>query len=293
LTGSSGYIGKQIIQSYSDKYSLDTLSRSGGVFHIDLSKNIPVFYDVYDLVIHAAGIAHVIPKAKEEIGFYNTNVTITNNLLKGLTPLVPKRFVFISSVSVYGLLTGNEVDENYSLDAKDPYGKSKIESEEIVARWCDEHGVVCTFLRLPLVVGANPPGSLGSMIRGIQNNYYVNIGGGNARKSMVLAVDVANAIIDASCVGGIYNLTDGYHPSFSELSDLVSIQLGKRKSVNIPMWLAKLLASCGDVLGKDALINTGKLNKICSDLTFDDSKARIAFGWNPKHVLEGVKSFLG
>ena len=55
------------------------------------------------------------------------------------------------------------------------------------------------------------------------------------------------------------------------------------------LWLAKLAAYFGDFLGSNALINTNKLRKIISDLTFDDSKARASFGWNPTPVLEGFK----
>ena len=42
---------------------------------------------------------------------------------------VPKKFVFVSSVSVYGLDAGANINEEYPLLAKDAYGKSKIEAE--------------------------------------------------------------------------------------------------------------------------------------------------------------------
>ncbi|MBC7915293.1 MAG: hypothetical protein H7Y07_14350 [Pyrinomonadaceae bacterium] len=45
----------------------------------------------------------------------------------------------------------------------------------------------------------------------------------------------------------------------------------------------------GDILGKRAPINSVKLKKITSDLTFDDSKAREILGWNPTPVLKGFK----
>ena len=97
--------------------------------------------------------------------------------------------------------------------------------------------------------------------------------------------DVANAIIKASLVSGIYNLTDGYHPSFKELSNHIARELGKKSPFNIPNWTAKLLANFGDVLGKKAPFNSYKLSKIKADLTFDDSKAKTTFGWNPRQVL--------
>ena len=142
---------------------------------------------------------------------------------------------------------------------------------------------------MPLVVGDNPPGNLGAMIQGIKNGYYFNIAGGNVKKSMVLAKDIARSILKVAEIGGIYNLTDGYHPSFEELSNHISIQLGKGKPRNMPLWLARIIAKFGDLLGSKAPLNTNKLKKITSDLTFDDSKARKVFGWIPKQVLDGFK----
>jgi nucleoside-diphosphate-sugar epimerase len=137
------------------------------------------------------------------------------------------------------------------------------------------------------LAGQNPPGNLGAMIKGIKKGYYFNIAGGKAKKSMVLAEDVASSILKVADIGGIYNLTDGYHPSFQKISNHISIQLGKGKLVNMPLCLAKIIAKFGDLLGSKAPLNTNKLKKITSDLTFDDSKAREAFGWDPRPVLEG------
>ena len=127
------------------------------------------------------------------------------------------------------------------------------------------------------------------MIKGIQKGYFFNIGRGSAKKSMVLAEDVAKVILDVAKIGGIYNLTDGYHPTFAELSNNISFQLGKNKPMNIPNWFAVIVAKIGDLIGNKAPLNTNKLKKITSDLTFDDSKARNAFGWNPTPVLEGFR----
>jgi nucleoside-diphosphate-sugar epimerase len=106
---------------------------------------------------------------------------------------------------------------------------------------------------------------------------------------MVLAEDVAKFIVKVAAVGGTYNLTDGYHPSFSELSALIAQQLGKSKVYNLPLWITRAVAYFGDLLGDKFPLNSNKLNKICATLTFDDTKAREAFGWNPTRVLDGFK----
>ncbi len=289
LTGSTGFLGTIIMKEYS-YLNIKGLSRNKSDFNVNLDNLVPIFEEQFDTVIHCAGKAHVVPLRKNEIlEFYKTNLNGTKNLLKGLEKFTPKKFVFISSVSVYGLTSGEYINETHPLQADDPYGKSKIEAEKVVKRWCDEHNVICTILRLPLIVGVNPPGNLGSMIRGIKNGYYFNIAAGKAKKSMVLATDVAKIIFKASEVGGTYNLTDGFHPTVNDLSKSISLQLKKSIVINIPFNLAKILAKIGDLFGSKFPINSNKLYKLTSTLTFDDSKARNSIGWNPTPILSGFK----
>lgn len=292
LTGSSGFLSSFLIKGILNCNILK-LSKTKSDYNIDLSKFTPVFNKNFDLVIHAAGKAHSIPKTQEEIvSFNNINVIGTQNLLNGLINNLPKQFVFISSVSVYGLTSGESISETTPLLANDPYGKSKIIAESFVRTWCEEHNVTCTILRLPLVVGQNPPGNLGEMIQGIKKGYYFNIAGGNAKKSMVLASDISKFILKAAEIGGTYNLTDGIHPTFNELSKSIARNLGKSFVPNMPLFIANVLAKTGDILGKTFPINSNKLSKITSTLTFDDSKARVAFGWNPTPVLETFNLYI-
>jgi nucleoside-diphosphate-sugar epimerase len=292
LTGASGFLGTVILNCLSNTYKINTLGRKNANLVHDLVIEQPVINDDYQIVVHAAGKAHSVPKtAFEKQRFYDVNVTGTQKLLDGLekAPSLPKSFVYISSVAVYGKESGHLIEEDSELLAKDPYGKSKILAEGIVSHWCNEHNVICAILRLPLLAGANPPGNLKAMINGISKGYYFNIAGGNARKSLVLAKDVANLIPVVANIGGIFNLTDRYHPSFFELSANMAAQLQKGSVYNMPLWIAKILAKIGNMAGSKAPINTNKLNKIISELTFDDSKAVAALNWKPTPVLQGFK----
>jgi nucleoside-diphosphate-sugar epimerase len=288
LTGASGFLGKRIVKELTNQHNLHCLSRTFGNYKICLEKEIPRFKVRFNLIIHAAGKAHSIPKTiVEKQLFYDVNVLGTLHLLKGLEQSgIPEQFVFISSVSVYGQDSGNSIDENHNLDSTDAYGLSKIKAEKIVKDWCQQNNVICTILRLPLLVGEKPPGNLGQMVMAIEKGYYFNIGGGTARKSMVLTKDVAAFITTVSSIGGTYNLTDGEHPSFYELSAAISKQKNKKTIYNLPSLLAQLMGYVGDLIGKKAPVNSLKIKKITSDLTFDDAKAKKVLGWNPEHVLE-------
>lgn len=284
LTGSSGFLGKYIRDEYISE-ELEILNRiSSGDHILDLSKNVPKFSHRFDLVIHNAGLAHTAFG-----NFFEVNVQGTRNLLKGLRKSPPNYFVFISSVSVYGRNEGKFLTEECPILATDEYGMSKIQAEAEIIEWCQYHQVGCTILRLPLVVGTNPPGNLGVMINAIKKGFYVNIAGGQAKKSMVLAEDVAKFILSASKVGGIFNLTDGEHPSFKQLSSSIAKQVNRNWILNMPFKMALALAWIGDNLCNNFPLNTRKLIKITSDLTFDDSLAREKFGWNPRPIITNFK----
>jgi nucleoside-diphosphate-sugar epimerase len=291
LTGSNGFVGRYIFDCLSFNNQVITLNTRNSDYNINLFVDSIEFDTSFDLIIHSAGKAHFIPKTNtDKESFHKVNVQGTKKVLGALSKNeLPKYFVYISSVSIYGLNDAENINENSPFLADDPYGKSKIEAEEIIKIWCEENNVIWTILRLPLVVGDNPPGNLGAMIRGIEKGYYFNIAGGNARKSMVLASDIAKFILKAAKVGGAYNLTDGTHPTFKDLSKIISTKLGKSFVPNLPRFAAVILAKIGDLIGDSFPINSNKLSKITSTLTFDDSKARLAFGWEPTPVSEGFK----
>ncbi len=289
VTGTSGFLGKVILNNLKKSHPLFTIGRN-----INSDQQIELIYsfelnESFDCVIHAAGKAHLVPRSQEEVkALWNVNVNVTRNLLKALEPNPPKYFVFISSVAVYGVNSGNSLNEQTNVLARDSYGQSKIQAEAEIIQWCNYHNVICTILRLPLVYGENPPGNLKAMIQGIKKGYYFNIAGGKARKSMVRAEDVARFILPASEVGGIYHLTDGHHPNFYELSHSIGKSMGRNWIPNLPYWLAKIVAKIGDVVGPHFPLNSDKLQKITSELTYDDSLARAKFGWDPKPVVEPV-----
>ena len=290
LTGANGFLGKYIIEYFRDKHIVDTFGRSNICnYKFNLADEIPSINEKYDVVIHAAGKAHFVPISQSDADdFFKVNYQGTINLLKALEGQRLQAFVFISTVAVYGLNEGFNVSEKAPLRAMDPYGKSKIMAEESVREWSIKNNVHYTIFRLPLLIGVDAPGNLDTMIRGIKRGIYFNISDNVAKKSMVLVNDIPIAIEKAIGKSGIFNLTDGYNPSFKELSKIISNQLN-RTLYSMPYWMAVSIAKIGDLLGNTSPLNTNKLIKITSNLTFDDSKARETFGWNPTSVLDGFK----
>ncbi len=290
LTGANGFLGKYVSEYFQQYHSLETIGRrSGSNYSCDLANEVPALSGDFDVVIHAAGKAHIVPKTQKEADdFFKVNHQGTKNLLQALENQRLLAFIFISTVAVYGLQNGNNINETYPLNATDPYGKSKIMAEVAVAEWCRAHNIPCTILRLPLLIGLDAPGNLNSMVNGIKRGIYFNISKGAAKKSMVLASDIPIAIEHAIGKSGIFNITDGYHPSFKELSTLISSQLNRR-IYSMPYWMASIIAKLGDILGNKFPLDSLKLKKIVSSLTFDDTYARKELNWQPHKVLENFK----
>jgi nucleoside-diphosphate-sugar epimerase len=237
------------------------------------------------------GKAHIVPKTDEEAeDFFAVNLQGTKHLCAALEalPSLPSHLVFISSVAVYGLEMGTGIHEDFPLLGQTAYARSKIAAEAWLQEWCTHHRVRLTILRLPLVAGPHAPGNLGAMEAAISRGRYVNIAGGHARKSMVLARDIARHILPIAEAGGIYNLTDGHHPSFAQLAAAIAIKKGRPMPKSIPYWVAATIAKLSDITGFPLPLNKERLEKITATLIFDDNKARQAFGWNPNEVIKDI-----
>ncbi|MGC1516557.1 MAG: NAD-dependent epimerase/dehydratase family protein, partial [Maribacter sp.] len=275
ITGSSGFLGGYFVDAWNaDGHNVISLGRgSENRVICDLKNTFPNIEEDIDYALHIAGKAHSVPKTREEEDeFLQVNVKGTAHLLKGLEPKNIKALLYVSSVAVYGVKYGQDIDENQPLQAVDSYGKSKIEAEEMVVEWGRKNNIMVTILRPPLIIAKKAPGNLGKMINGIKRNRYVNIANGKAKRSVVLAEDIARFSLDIIEVGGIYNVTDGVDVSFKQLSHSISKVLGKQETKNIPYWLARSLAKTGDffeiMFKKEAPFSTKKLNQMTTDLTF-------------------------
>jgi len=302
VSGRSGFLGRYVVDhAKASGWIIDALgrSRASDISH-DLADGPPELPQLgYDVVYHAAGKAHLFPRTEEDKeAFFRVNTQGTANLLTALErqERLPQAFVLVSTMAVYGKERGEAITEEAPREASDPYGLSKIQAEDLALEWGERHGVRIGIVRLPLVAGAGAPGNLGAMISAIRRGRYMGIGGGQAKRSVVLASDVARILPVVAEKGGIYNLTDGHHPTFVEIERAIAGAIGRQAPKHIPLSLASVGARVGDVIvkatGRRFPLTSQALSKMTSTLTFDDSKARRELGWEPAPVLDHVKEWV-
>lgn len=289
FTGAYGFLGNNVRPILEKTYQVVTIGlTSEDNYTVNIAKEVPELKEHCEIVLHAAGKAHVVPRTEEEKkAFYDVNLQGTKNLCAALEKSgIPQAFIFISTVAVYGCEFGSNITEKHPLNGDTPYALSKIQAEKFLTEWCNKHGVILSIIRPSLIAGPNPPGNLGAMIKGIKTGRYLSIGGGKARKSVLMVEDIAHLVPILVKRGGIYNVCDDEQPSFRQLETVICTQLGKKLPISIPFWVAKCMAIVGDCLGKKAPINSLKLKKITESLTFSNEKAKRELGWKPTPVLE-------
>ena len=100
-----------------------------------------------DAVCHLAGLGKVRESFEHPEEYYAVNATGTKTLLDALAATAPAsgaRFVFASSVAVYGVPERQPVTEDAPLLPTSPYGESKAAAEQVVAQAAAPAGAKAT-----------------------------------------------------------------------------------------------------------------------------------------------------
>lgn len=289
LTGAGGFLGRALLPRMQEHYDrVDTLGRRhSSDISVDLAQETPQLNCHYDTVLHCAGAAHFTPANEKEAAiFHEVNVEGTKRLCAALETVgAPERFIFISSVAVYGCDEGCGINESHPLEGSTPYARSKILAEKHLERWCSSHGTILTILRCPLIIAPDAPGNLGAMQRAIAAGRYTRVGRGANRKSVVTPADIASLIELASARGGIYNAADSSNPTLHELESAIAQELCRNITRTVPLPLLRFAARLGDMLGERSPLTSKRLRKLCTPLTYSNSKARSELGWKPSDSL--------
>jgi UDP-glucose 4-epimerase len=194
VTGAAGYIGShtcvELLSAGYPVVALDNLCNSATESLVRVEQitghRIP-FYEAdvrdrvalgavlkthhIDAAIHFAGLKAVGESVAQPLAYYETNVGGSITLLQEMAAAGVKKILFSSSATVYGDPDSVPITENAPLCATNPYGRSKLMVEQVLADLsASDASWACGVLRYFNPVGAHPSGKLGEDPRGIPNN---------------------------------------------------------------------------------------------------------------------------
>ncbi len=144
-------------------------------------------------VIHFAGLKSVGESAEKPLEYYTNNLQGTLSLLAAMRATGVDTLVFSSSATVYGEPEYLPLDEAHPTSATNPYGRTKLQIEEILAdvgRADAALKIAC--LRYFNPVGAHESGLIGESPNGIPNNlmpYIAQVAAGKLTHLNVFGAD--------------------------------------------------------------------------------------------------------
>ena len=253
----------------------------------------------FDYVVHAAGVTKCLNKAD----FHRINTEGTKHLVEALLELkMPlKRFVFVSSLSVFGAikekLPYDEIREDDTPQPNTEYGRSKLATEQ----YLDSLGT-----RLPYII-LRPTGVYGPrekdyfmMAKSIKQHIDFAVGFQRQDITFVYVTDVVQAVflaLEKGKTGRKYFLSDGEVYQSTTFSDLIHEELGRPWWLRItaPTWVLRIITFFGEYVGrmtgKVTALNNDKYNILKQrNWRCDITPARKELGFEPQVKLEeGVK----
>ena len=267
ITGANGFIGNFLKTEFELKnYQIQTLGISHkNTFSVNLSKSyINLSYE-YDLIIHCASIVHNHKHSKIfDTDLINQDKSISINLMKSLKNTRFKKFIFLSSVSVYGKNSGEEIKED---DKKNPisgYGFVKLFCENFFIEKIKKEKLL--ILRLPLVNGPNAKGNIKKLRNQISLGLMVIFKNNKSKKSILELSDLQNIIMNQNLIG-CYNVKS-YDIFFNDFVLKEAKNLGKAVII-LPLFTLKIFKIFSKILNNSLY---RKLDKVSNSLTFSNKK---------------------
>ena len=206
-----------------------------------------------DSVVHLAGKAHALDdQGVSEADYQSVNVEGTRRLLEKAKAGGVRKFVFASSVKVFGETTLGCADEAAPAAPRSPYARSKWSAEQLVASFASGALGTVSF-RLPLVYGPTEKGNLFRMIAAIDRGRFPPLPHVAALRSMLHVKNFGLAVRAALEVDAfprpMYVIADATPYSITEIYDRLREGLGKQPPVcRVPAWILSFGAKCGDLL---------------------------------------------
>jgi len=252
----------------------------------------------FDYVVHAAGVT----KCLDKDDFFRINTEGTKNLVRALRTLniTPKRFIYISSLSVMGPVREQQpYTDILESDVPQPdtaYGESKLMAEDFLET---VKGLNYVILRPTGVYGPRERDYF-MMAQSIKKHTDFAVGYKPQDITFIYVDDLVQAIflaLDKGESGRAYFLSDGEVYGSRTFSDLIRKELGNPWLLRIkaPIWLLRVITFFGEyygqITGKVTALNNDKYHILRQrNWRCDITPAMRELGYKPRIKLEeGVK----
>jgi dihydroflavonol-4-reductase len=256
----------------------------------------------------ARGATHIFHLAvamreggKSDEFFESINLDGTRHLLEAANVQGVERFVYCSTIGIYGHRAPGITREDSPLAPGNVYERTKVSAERLVRDFAEQCGLPAVVLRPADVYGPRDQRLL-KLFKGISRGRFPLFGSGEGRRHMVYVDDVVSAFFKAcerdEALGQGLIVAGPRACTLRDLVDEITRATGsKRYGLRLPLGpmlaVAAVVEDACAALNVDPPIYRRRMDFFHSDSEFDTSRARRVLGWEPRVELrEGIRRTL-
>lgn len=309
LIGGSGFVGTRLINLLKDDagYSVRNIDLQSSHFFPEVTEmgDVREQGEMDRLLRDSECVVLLAAQHRDDVTptslYYDTNVEGMRVTLRAMERNGVNRLVFFSSVAVYGINKKNP-DESHPRDPFNHYGKSKMQAEEVLEEWYQEHpSWNINIIRPTVIFGERNRGNVYNLLRQISSGRFLMVGNGCNYKSMAYIGNVVAFVkfMIEQCTTGynVFNYVDKPDMKMNELVSHVSQVLGRHiPSVHVPYALGMMGGYGFDLLAfllrTKLAISSVRVKKFCATTEFNAQKVQTS-GFQPPYTLaEGLRRTL-
>ncbi|TXI37280.1 MAG: UDP-glucose 4-epimerase GalE [Methylophilus methylotrophus] len=302
VVGGAGYIGshmvKMLLDSGHDVITLDNLSSGhrdavlGGVFVEGDLADVDCLDKVFaehkpEAVMHFASFIQVGESVRKPDIYYRNNVTNTLNLLDTMLQFDVKKFIFSSTAAVFGEPDYVPIDEMHPNRPLNPYGRSKLMIEQVLADYDKAFDFRSVCLRYFNAAGAAPDGQLGERHDPETHLIPLILQAASGRRENIQVFGRDYETPDGTCIRDYIHIVDLCSAHLAALEYLVNG--GKSDRFNLGngagFSVQEVLDAVQKVSGKAVKVIDGPRREgDPARLVADSKRARSILNWKPVYT---------
>jgi nucleoside-diphosphate-sugar epimerase len=253
----------------------------------DLSQMKAIF-DEHDvqIVMHIAAWL----RGKPLSNFQRVNVDATCHLAELSAEAGVERFVFTSSIAVYGLHGDTNVDESTPVKPyNNPYGDTKIQAEKRLHEIADKTGLTYVIVRPGMVYGPGSPGWTIRLTKWAKKGWLPIIDGGRGTAYPVYIDNLVDMLVicatHPAAASEIFNAVDDGPVTMGEFLGAYMAMVPTDRAIRLPGSIVKSLAALISPFFPEAKLSH-YAHQLCSQGMVLNQKAKKLLGWSPKVSLQ-------
>ena len=306
VTGATGFVGSSVCDYLASsgfdvvgvvRNNIDILADNRWICQKDLDDS-PEILKTFHAVVHLAARVHIFteisPNPCKE--YERVNRDMTSDLAEKCIVAGVEKFVFASSISIFGRFFKGVIDPMREPAPDDHYGASKWEAEQnLIKLFSEQDHSQCVIFRLPMVYGPKNKGNMLHLLKAASLGLPLPLGQVKGKRSIAYIGNVCDAMgivikdknknrprVQTFFINDRHDLTSG------ELYELIfQVYWKKRGLIPIPTLWLKFLGSLGSTVESifctRIFINKNVIARLLNESRFSSELFSQEYDWTPPY----------